>query len=277
MLYARCAIASRAEDCMRQPRLRHAKWKEAALLAWVTRRAKGRPEARLTGLTGDRAGPDLENFKMNSRSRVTRAVLLIAVVLLSGVLGSAKSSKVVMSWRSLDAPAGKFHRVLALGLSEKTGIRADFEDALAIQLGEAGLEAIPGNTLLLRPEGTQLDLNYLRTQVRENKIEAVVVSRLIQVEKTVTYVPGAPYFVPYPYYGTFYGYYGTVYPMVYSPDYLREDKKVRIETNLYVISAPDGKLVWTGITDTFNPTNVHKAINGLVKLVVKQMQNEGVF
>jgi hypothetical protein len=120
------------------------------------------------------------------------------------------------------------------------------------------------------------DLNYLRTQVRDNQIEAVVVSRLIKVEKTVTYVPGGPYFVPYPYYGTFYGYFGTVYPMVYSPDYLREDKKVRIETNLYVISAPDGKLVWTGITDTFNPNNVHKAINRLVKLVLKQMQSEGV-
>ena len=131
--------------------------------------------------------------------------------------------------------------MLALGLSEKTGIRADFEDALATQLGEAGLEAIPGNSLLLRPEGTQLDLNYLRTQVRDNKIEAVVVSRLIQVEKAVTYVPGGPYFVPYPYYGTFYGYYGTVYPMVYSPDYLREDKKVRIETNLICHFCPRWK------------------------------------
>jgi hypothetical protein len=213
---------------------------------------------------------------MNSRSGASRAVLLTAVVLLSGVGGAAKSSKLVTSWRSPDAPSAKFRRVLALGLSEKAGIRADFEDALAIQLGEAGLQAIPGNTLLLRPEGTQLDLNYLRTQVRDNQIEAVVVSRLFKVEKTVTYVPGGPYFVPYPYYGILYGYYGTVYPMVYSPDYLREDKKVRIETNLYVISAPDGKLVWTGITDTFNPSNVHKAINGLVKLVVNQMQSEGV-
>ncbi len=62
--------------------------------------------------------------------------------------------------------------------------------------------------------------------------------------------------------------------MVYSPDYLREEKKVRIETNLYVISSQEGELVWTGVTDTFNPSNVQKAINGLVKLVVKQMQSD---
>jgi len=103
-----------------------------------------------------------------------------------------------------------------------------------------------------------------------------VVSRLIKVENTSTYIPGAQYAVPFPYYNTFYGYYGTLYPMVYAPGYLQKEKRVRIETNLYVTSEPDGQLVWTGITDTFNPSDVHKAINGLVKLVVAQMQNEDV-
>ena len=202
---------------------------------------------------------------------------VLTLILVVVELASGKSSKLVMSWKNPDYVAGrKFHRVLALGLSEKTAIRADFEDVLAAQLTEAGLEAIPGNTILLRPEATKLDLNYLRTQIRENNIEAVVVSRLIKVEKNVTYIPGGTYLVPYPYYNTFYGYYGAVYTTVYSPDYLREEKKVRIETNLYVAAEPDGKLVWTGITDTFNPSNVKKAINGLVKLVVKQMQEEQV-
>ncbi len=35
-------------------------------------------------------------------------------------------------------------------------------------------------------------------------------------------------------------------------------------------------LVWTGITDTFDPTDVDKAIGKLVKLLVKQMQSDGV-
>jgi hypothetical protein len=41
-----------------------------------------------------------------------------------------------------------------------------------------------------------------------------------------------------------------------------------------VISSQEGELVWTGVTDTFNPSNVQKAINGLVKVVVKQMQSD---
>jgi hypothetical protein len=208
---------------------------------------------------------------MNPRLRVLGVAALIA-----GCLAFGKSSHVVMSWRNPNAPAKQFRRVLALGLSDKTAIRADFEDALAAQLDETGRQAISGNSILLRPEGTQLSLDYLRAQVRDNQIEAVVVSRLVKVEKKVTYIPGGPAFTPYPYYGTFYGYYGAVYPIVYSPDYLREEKKVRIETNLYLLSEGDGVLVWTGITDTFDPTDVDKAIGKLVKLLVKQMQSDAV-
>ncbi len=208
---------------------------------------------------------------------LSRKLLPVGIVLLLVALASGKSSKLMMSWKNPNYTGGKkFQRVLALGLSQKTGVRAYFEDALAAQLVTAGVEAIPGNSILLRPEGAHIDLNYIKGQIRENTIDAVVVSRLIKVENTVTYVPGGFYTAPFPYYNTFYGYYGAVYPLVYTPDYLKEEKKVRIETNLYVISSQEGVLVWTGITDTFNPSNVHKAINELVKLVVKQMQNEGV-
>lgn len=215
--------------------------------------------------------------KQELKSRLNRRVLVVAIVLSTAALVSGKSSRLVMSWRNPNyTPEKKFHRVLALGLSDKTEVRVDFEDVLAAQLASIGFEAVPGNTILLRPKATRLDLNYLKDQIRANQIEAVVVSRLIKVEDTVTYIPDAPYFVPFPYYNTFYGYYGTLYPAVYSPGYLQKEKKVRIETNLYVTSEPDGQLVWTGITDTFNPSDIRKAIKGLVKLVVTKMQKEEV-
>ena len=206
-----------------------------------------------------------------------RRILIAGIALVAVTLAPGKSSKLVMSWKSPNYTGGKkFQRVLALGLSDKTKIRADFEDALAAELAEAGVEAIPGNTILLRPEGMEPDLNYLKTQIQENKIDAVVVSRLVKVETNVTYVPSTPYVVPSPYYMSLYGYYGALYSTVYSPGYLKEEKKVRIETNLYINSSVEGELIWTGVSDTFNPSNVDKAINGLVKVVIKQMRSEGV-
>jgi hypothetical protein len=218
---------------------------------------------------------------MSSETHLMRhlscTVLVVLISLLTVTSSSGKSSKLVNSWKSpTHAAANKPHRVLALGLSDKTVVRAEFEDALAKQLAQIGMEAIPGNTILLRPEDTEFDPDYLKTQIREHKIDAVVVARLIHVENTTTYVPGAPYVPPYPYYSSFYGYYGTVYPMVYSPGYLKEEKRVRIETNLYVITSEEGNLVWTCITDTFNPSNMRKSIDRLVKLVVKQMQSDSV-
>lgn len=209
--------------------------------------------------------------------RVCYGIVLGVIFLSILPLATGKSAKLVTTWRKPGyLPANKPYRVLALGLSEKTSIRADFEDALAAQLATAGVESIPGNTILLRPEGATFDLQYLKTQVRENKIVAIVVSRLIKVDNTATYMHGTPYIAPFPYYRTFYGYYGAVYPVVYSPGYLKEEKKVRIETNLYLASSGEGELVWTCMTDSFNPSDVDKAIGRLVKLVVQQMQSEGV-
>lgn len=207
---------------------------------------------------------------MNKRVWVVCAMLAIAT------LAFAKSNKLVASWKNPEYSGPAFHRILILGMSANPGVRADFEDAMSKLVAHDGVEAIPGNTILLRPVGTKLDLNYLKTQVRDFKIDAVIVSRLVAVDTKTTYVPGQPYIMPYPYYRSFYGYYGSIYPVVYSPDYLREDKTVRVETNVYATSVPDGEIVWTGISDTFNPKSADKAIEGLSTLLVKELQKQGI-
>jgi hypothetical protein len=202
--------------------------------------------------------------------------LVLGLLLAATSVASGKSTKLVASWKNPQYTGPHFHRILVLGMSAKPGIRADFEDALSKLVARDGVEAIPGNTILLRPEDTKLDLNYLKTQIREFKIDAVIVSRLVKVETNVTYIPGQPYMMPYPYYNSFYGYYGAVYPVVYSPDYLREDKTVRVETNVYDTRTPEAKIVWTGTSDTFNPRSADKAIDGLTKLIVKELHKEAI-
>ena len=139
-------------------------------------------------------------------------IFALAIVLGVATLAPGKSTKLVASWKNPEYSGPPFHRILVLGMSANPGVRADFEDALSKLVARDAVEAIPGNTILLRPEGTQLDLNYLKTQIKAFKIDAVIVSRLVKVETTTTYIPGHAYAVPYPYYRSFYGYYGTVYP-----------------------------------------------------------------
>lgn len=197
-----------------------------------------------------------------------RTSLLALVVLSALALGFART-KLLVSWKNPSYSGQKFHRILVIGMSNNPGVRADFEDDLSAAITRPGVEAVAGNTILYRPEGSKMDLDYIRTQIREFKIDAVVVSRLVKVQKDVTYVPGG-------YYGSFYGYYGAVYPVVYSPGYLQTETTVRVETNFYSTAVPDGELIWNATSDTFDPSSAHKAIEGLVKLVVKQLEMEKV-
>ena len=205
-----------------------------------------------------------------------RRMLAIGVVLVALTAGNGKSTKLLTSWKNPNCTGQSFHKILVVGMSNNLATRADFEDALSHKIGRVGLEAVRGNSILLRPDTSRIDLDYLKAQIREHQIDSVVVSRLVKVDKAVTYIPGQSYVIPYGYYHSFYGYYGAVYQQVYTPDYLREDSTVRIETNLYVTTPPDGELIWTGTSDTFNPKSAHKVINALVKLVVKELEKEAV-
>jgi hypothetical protein len=156
-------------------------------------------------------------------------------------------------------------------------VRADFEDEMAAQIARGGIQTIPGNHILLRPDANaKPDFDYLRGQIRDNEIDAVVVSRLLKVDKKVTYVPSSTYVAPFPYYYSFYGYLGAVYPVVYDPGYTREDTTVSVETNVYATNKPDGDLVWTGVSQSFNPKSAEKVVDGLVKEVPKQMEKDGL-
>jgi len=201
---------------------------------------------------------------------------LYVVILALSVIAQAKSTKLVASVKNPGYSGAPLHRILIIGISHDPALRLDFEDAMAAQLTTDKIEAIPAHTILLRAEGSDLDVNYLKAQIAEHKIDGIIVSRLLHIAKDVTYISGHSYTIPYPYYRSFYGYYPTVYRQVYSPDYLREDKTVRIETNVYSTDTPEGELVWTGISDTFNPKSAPKVIEGVVKLAAKELEKESI-
>jgi hypothetical protein len=184
------------------------------------------------------------------------------------------STKLAASWKNPNYSGQQLKKILVVGMSNNLTTRSDFEVALAAKITRPGIVGVAGTDILLRPTAGPLDLTYLREQIAAYKIDAVIVSRLVKVETKTTYFPGQPYFLPY--YGTFYGYYGTVYPVVYSPDYLVKEKRVRVETNVYSVKPPDGELIWTGTSDTFNPGSAHKVINALVKLVINELEKQAI-
>jgi hypothetical protein len=212
-----------------------------------------------------------------TRSLFSRPILLGLCLLTLLTAVSAKSIKIVTSWFNPKYHGQTFHKVLVIGVAQNLEVRADFEDEMASKIARPGIETIPGNQILLRPDPkAKPDLDYLRAQIRDNHIDAVVVSRLLKVDKKVISIPSSTYIAPFPYYYSFYGYLGAVYPIIYDPGYEREDTTVSVETNVYATSKPDGDLVWTGVSHSFNPKSAKKVADGLVKEVPKQMEKDGL-
>src|ERR1700751_3562114 len=190
---------------------------------------------------------------------------------------NGKSVKMITSWLNPNYEGQTFHKILVIGVAQNLEVRADFEDEMAAQIARPGIETIPGNHILLRPDAeAKPDLDYLRTQIRDHHIDAVVVSRLRKIDKKVISIPSSTYVAPFPYYYSFYGYLGAVYPVIYTPGYEREETTVVVETNVYATSKPEGDLVWTGSSRSFNPKSAKKVADGLVREVPKQMEKDGL-
>ena len=198
-----------------------------------------------------------------------KQILLITALLLNAATGHS-SIKLKESWKNPNYSPRPLKTILALGMSNNLENRADFEVALADKMARPGITTIAGTDILLRPTAGPINMTYLKEQIAAYKIDAAVVCRLVKVKTDTVDVPGQPYFLPY--YNSFYGYYGAVYPVVYSPDYLVQEKTVQVETNVYAINSSEGQLIWTGTSDTFDPSSAHQVINGLVELVVKELE-----
>src|SRR6516162_1959551 len=213
----------------------------------------------------------------SSTHPLCRSSLPILFLSAAITLASGKAVKMVTSWFNPKYEGQTFHKVLVIGVARNPEVRADFEDEMAAQIARPGIETIPGNQILLRPDpNAKPDLDYLRGQIRDNHIDAVVVSRLLKADKKVISIPSSTYITPFPSYYSFYGYLGAVYPVMYDPGYQREDIIVSVETNVYATDKPDGDLVWTGVSDSFNPKSAKKVADSLVKEVPKQMEKDGL-
>ena len=204
-----------------------------------------------------------------------RQAFMILAIVAGLALTAGKSNKLIFTWLNPKYPGIHFKNIMVLGINGKASIRAQFEDQLCAGIARPGIQCSPSYSLIPRPTGTPLDMNDLRDVVSGQSIDAIVASRLVKVDKTVTYLPGEAYPL-FPVYGTFYGYYGAIYPVVYSPDYLRVDKTAQVETNFYSTAAPDGVLIWTCTSDTVNPQSPNKAIDALSKLIVQELQKQNI-
>jgi hypothetical protein len=226
-------------------------------------------------LIGAAMSPAVETTHINGGFDMSWQRVLLALLVLSCALflGSCSSgTQLTVEWKDADH-VGRVQNVMVIGVAERMVVRRAFEDELAKQLLENGATASSSARVL--PADTKIEKEVIKAEIERLNLDAVLVTRLLDVEETTEYVPGTTTMVyTQPYYRGMYPYYHTVYEAVHTPGYTIESTVVTLETNLY--DAGREALIWSAQSETFDPGSVESAIKEVAKTIVEGMVARGL-
>ena len=197
---------------------------------------------------------------------ISRPYIFIAVISLS-ILCSCATTKLKSVWSDPSYQGGPLLRVFVMGLAKDQRIRRMYEDEFVRQLKTRGTQGIPSYSVI--PQDKIGDENFIDAKIRELRVDAVLVTRLVDVKTIEKYYPPEMYYVPAPYYRGWRGYYRSGYQYMVTPGYMTRDKTVVLETNLY--SAQTDQLIWSALSETFLEGSAQSLISSLVSKLVDDM------
>lgn len=167
-------------------------------------------------------------------------------------------------------PAGcevdTFKKVIVVCIAKNAISRRVAEDAMVAEIRHA--KAVPAYTLI--PDDELQDTQKVRARIVAGGFDGAITMRLVRVKQERTWVSGG---VPADRH-SFGGYYGRYGHSTYSRGYLHITDIVQIETNIY--SVKDEKLVWSGMSETFDPTTTKALVKELAAEIAKDLRKRGL-
>lgn len=186
------------------------------------------------------------------------------VAVASLVLAACVSTSLRDSWYDTAYRGGPFRKLLVLGVSGNISERRTFEDLMAARLAATGIEAIPAYRYL--PEGGKVPEAQLDAAMRASGADGLLMTRIRAIDRRTSVSTSL---APVPAFG-WYGLYSHWYPVTE----VRQYDIATVETSLF---AADGKrVVWSGMTETYQPTSVAKDAPGFAEIIVKALQQRGL-
>ena len=198
------------------------------------------------------------------------SIARIAAAILGAALlaGCGTVTKIPNAWRNPAHEGNPFQKVFVIGVGKNEMNRRLFEDRFATALSAGGAVASPSYGAL--PQSERLTEAQVRGAIEGDDYDGVIVTRLLGIEEETEYVPPRTYTVPR--HHGYYGYYGSSWDVVHEPGYFETHTIVRLETNLYDVGT--GELVWSGQSETFDPSSLTDIIDSATRAVAKRLVEE---
>jgi hypothetical protein len=190
-------------------------------------------------------------------SRTLRALVPLLGLI---VLASCASSKttLTMTWKDPSVTELKFNKIVTVGISADEHWREIVEDELSMLVRNA----VPAYSVI--PPDAVRNVETAKKFIKGGGYDAVVVMRLVGVDKETTYYSGTdPWYGAY---GSMWGYWGTAWTAVYDPGYMSTTRYVNIEALIYRVS--DEKLLFGARSRTSDPASA-RTLTGQVTEAVR--------
>jgi hypothetical protein len=185
--------------------------------------------------------------------------LLFPLGLIGLMIGCSPSTQITRSWTDPAWSAGDtalFKKVLVVAPLKDESSRRIVEDKLV-----ANMKKVVGVASYSYLQTTDTDQEKLEEKLIKDGFDAIILMRLTDVDKSVSYTPGTAY-------GGWYGYrYAT-------PGYYSEDKTFYVETNFYALRQK--KLIWSATTSSFNPTQFDATLNEIITAIKNELVKKGL-
>ncbi|WP_144402059.1 hypothetical protein [Geoalkalibacter subterraneus] len=211
-------------------------------------------------------------------------LFLFGLVLLTLTWGCSAST-LEAQWKDPDYQGPRFGKVLVVGVMENDLIRKLFEDGFGEDLRRYGVTGLASYRMF--PDVKRLDKDVVEGKVHGLDIDGILITRMVKRETVEVTHPervrvidqGPSYYSPRPYWHTpyydhWYRYYDRSYEVIRTPARTSQVEVFTMETNLY--RGSDGKLVWSARTETFDQGKVSDNIEGLVGILTRSLDENGL-
>jgi hypothetical protein len=201
----------------------------------------------------------------------TRTFIGLAILLLLVGLGTGCSNtELAQSWVTPKFNGTKFTSFVVMGVSPEPTLRRVAEDAFVHQLALNGIRAVPSYDFL-PSDPEQLTREQVERAVKQQAAQGAIVARVSKVEKQTSYSGGMASYGNAGFAGAYQR--SGSGPSVQGGSSYEYDI-VTVDVQLYDVKTSD--LVWSGVTRTFDTSNLESSTTYWAKVVIQELTKRGL-
>lgn len=199
---------------------------------------------------------------------------MIVLAALLTVFSACSTTTLLTSWSDSTARGYSLKKPLVVSIVQKPLIRKKLEDGFVQRFKEIGIQAVASYTVF--EDIGSLAPDSIKGKLPSLGCDSILVLRLLDVKQETVHVPARTDVYGGPaYYGSYGGYYSRSVSVVSTPAYNYVEKVYLAETNIY--DAIEGKLIWTGATETEDTSSIDAAITDFTKILMKDIRSKNIF